>query len=86
MKRKKSMIILAGVLVVLAIVYFALTAWNEKQEEKQEQETEDARIYLNDEEELTAFSYTDSENEMHLPVLTGGRIGYCLSGGNWCSG
>lgn len=66
MKGKKPMIILAGVLVVLAVVYFALTAWNDKQEEKQAQETEDAKIYLNDEEELTAFSYTDSENEMHF--------------------
>ena len=37
MKKKKGPLILIGVLVLLLILYFALSTWNKKQDSKEEE-------------------------------------------------
>lgn len=63
MKQKKTMILLAAVLIVLVVVYAGLKCWNQHVEEEKQAE-EEQKIKIVDAQELASFSYTDGESKM----------------------
>ena len=48
MKKKKSLFILLGILVVLLIMYFGLQAWNERREQQAEEEEKASEVRVTD--------------------------------------
>lgn len=64
MAGKRNIWILAVLLAVLLAANWALSAWNDRQEERKAREAEEEKIYLLDGEEIQAFSYTDGESSM----------------------
>ncbi|MGN1191533.1 MAG: DUF4340 domain-containing protein [Dorea sp.] len=64
MKQKKTMILLAVVLITLVAVYIGLKCWNQHMEEKKEKQAEEQKLSIVDAEELSSISYTDGESEM----------------------
>lgn len=66
MKKKRSLIVLLGILILLLAVYFGLQAWNSSLEKKAEEEEEAATIYVTDldPETITAMSFDVGNGEM----------------------
>ncbi len=56
-KNQKQILILLGVLVVLAAVYFGLGAWNDHQEEKEKEQDEAETVYVTDMQEIELINY-----------------------------
>lgn len=68
MKKKRSMYLLLGVLVLLVIVYFALQAFNKNQQEKEAKKTESEKIQITDidKNDIAGLSYTDGSSTMNF--------------------
>lgn len=64
MNQKKSMIVLAGILIVLAGCYAGLKAYNSHVEQEEEAKAEEEKVYLVQTDGLTSISYTDGESQM----------------------
>lgn len=64
MKQKKTMILLAVVLITLVAVYIGLKCWNQHMEEEKEKQEEEQKLSIVDAEELSSISYTDGDSEM----------------------
>lgn len=64
MKQKKTMLLLAGTLIVLAGCYAGLKAYNSYAEKEEEARAEEEKIYLVQTDGLTSISYTDGEFQM----------------------
>ena len=64
MKQKKTMILLAVVLITLVAVYIGLKCWNQHMEETNEKQEEEQKLSIVDAEELISISYTDGDSEM----------------------
>lgn len=74
-KQKKQVFILAVLLLVLVVAYFAIHIYNGKQEEKESAKEEAEKIYVTNDavEDITAFSY----------VLDGETLSFTKSGDEW---
>ena len=74
-KQKKQVLILAVLLLVLVVAYFAIHIYNGKQEEKESAKEEAEKIYVTNDavEDITAFSY----------VLDGETLSFTKSGDEW---
>lgn len=64
MKQKKTMILLACILVVLAGCYAGLRAYNSHVAKEKEKKAESEKVYLVKTDGLTSISYTDGESQM----------------------
>ncbi|SHK73861.1 DUF4340 domain-containing protein [Hespellia stercorisuis] len=56
-KNTKVMAGLLGALILLVVVYFGITAWNNKQQEKKDAKAEAEKIYVTDVAEVTEVTY-----------------------------
>lgn len=65
MKKKKSLFLLLGVLILLLIAYFALQAWNNRQEEKSE-EASNVQVTDIDPDDITAMRFDVGNGEMQF--------------------
>ena len=67
-KQGKQLLILLALVLAFGAAYIGMRAYNDKQEEKEKQEEEAARIYVNDvrQEDITAFSYQTGETTLHF--------------------
>lgn len=63
-KKQKQLVVLAGVLVVLLLVYFLMPKWFAYQEEQKQKEAEQKTVYVTNMDEITAFSYDVGNGEM----------------------
>ena len=63
MKKKKGPLILIGVLVLLLILYFALSTWNKKQDSKEEETVKVADLKTS---EITGVKYDLGTGEMNF--------------------
>lgn len=66
MKKKKSLFILLGILVVLLFVYFGLQAWNERREQQAEEEEKASEVRVTDidADAIEAISFDVGNGEM----------------------
>lgn len=64
MKQKKTMILLACILVALAGCYAGLRAYNSHVAKEKEKKAESEKVYLVKTDGLTSISYTDGESQM----------------------
>lgn len=66
MKKKKSIYILLGVLIVLIAVYFGLQQYNKSQQEKEIKKAEAEKIHITDisSDDVESLSYTDGSTTM----------------------
>ena len=66
MKKKKSLFILLGILVVLLIMYFGLQAWNERREQQAEEEEKASEVRVTDidADAIEAISFDVGNGEM----------------------
>ena len=63
MKKKKGPVILIGVLVLLLILYFALSTWNKKQDSKEEETVKVTDLKTS---EITGVKYDLGTGEMNF--------------------
>ncbi len=63
MKKKKGPLILIGVLVLLLILYFALSTWNKKQDSKEEETVKVTDLKTS---EITGVKYDLGTGEMNF--------------------
>lgn len=70
-KKQKQLGILAGVLVVLLLIYFLLPKWFTYREEQEQKKAEQNTLYVTDMDEITAFSYDIGNGEMKFEMQDG---------------
>lgn len=63
-RKKKKTIILLVMILLLIVANGAASAWNDKSEKKKEKEAEASKIYLTDAGDITAYSYSDGNQNM----------------------
>lgn len=63
-RKKKKTIILLAMILLLVVANGAASAWNDKSEKKKEKEAEASKIYLTDDSDITAYSYSDGSQNM----------------------
>ena len=63
-RKKKKTIILLVMILLLVVANGAASAWNDKSEKKKEKEAEASKIYLTDAGDITAYSYSDGNQNM----------------------
>ena len=63
-RKKKKTIILLATILLLIVANGAASAWNDKSEKKKEKEAEASKIYLTDAGDITAYSYSDGNQNM----------------------
>ena len=72
MKKKKGPLILIGVLVLLLILYFALSTWNKKQDSKEEETVKVTDLKTS---EITGVKYDlGTVSYTHLTLPTTERV------------
>lgn len=64
MKKNRNLILLLAIFLVLVGIYFGLKSWNENKDQREAEKAEEETIYVLEEQEMTALSYTDGESEM----------------------
>lgn len=62
-KKKKRLLYMTGILLLLLVVLFGVQFWNQKQAEKQEEETEAAKIYVTDLDDVSEISYNVGQGD-----------------------
>ena len=73
-KKQRTLLILAGVIVVLLLALFGMRKWNEIKEEKEEQKKQEEKISILQTEGLSAISYEDENGE---------KMAFTKSGDSW---
>lgn len=63
-RKKKKTIILLVMILLLVVANGVASAWNDKSEKKKEKEAEASKIYLTDAGDITAYSYSDGNQNM----------------------
>ena len=63
-RKKKKTIILLVMILLLIVANGVASAWNDKSEKKKEKEAEASKIYLTDAGDITAYSYSDGNQNM----------------------
>lgn len=63
-RKKKKTIILLVMILLLVVANGVASAWNNKSEKKKEKEAEASKIYLTDAGDITAYSYSDGNQNM----------------------
>ena len=63
-RKKKKTIILLVMILLLVVANGVASAWNDKSEKKREKEAEASKIYLTDAGDITAYSYSDGNQNM----------------------
>lgn len=69
--KRKMIYILAVLLVVLLAANWVLGAWNQRQSQREEEAEEADKIYLLDVDDITAYSYSNGEEEMSFAQTDG---------------
>ncbi len=64
MKKKRTVLILTGVVAVLLLVYVGLGWYSSREEEKEKKQEEEARVYLTQMGDPAALAYTDGEQSL----------------------
>lgn len=62
-KKIKKLFLLIGIFLLLLLILSGVKYWNRRQEEKQEKETEAARVYLTDLKDISEISYNVGNGE-----------------------
>ena len=76
MKKKKGPLILIGVLVLLLILYFALSTWNKKQDSKEEETVKVTDLKTS---EITGVKYNLGTGETEIPgTIPQIKISHCV--------
>ena len=75
MKQKETILVLAGILVVLSILYAGLHLYNKSLEKKEAKEAEIDKVYVTNEEDIAEFSYTGTEED--------GTMSFVREDGEW---
>jgi len=75
MKQKKTILVLAGILVVLSILYAGLHLYNKSLEKKEAKEAEKDKVYVTNEEDIAEFSYTGTKED--------GTMSFVREDGEW---
>lgn len=76
MKQKKSILVLAGILAVLCMLYAGLHLYNESMEKKEAEEAEKAKVYVTDEEDVSEISYTGASGDGTMEFVKDGEEWY----------
>lgn len=63
-RKKKKTIILLVMILLLVVANGVASAWNDKSEKKKEKEAEASKIYLTDAGDITAYFYSDGNQNM----------------------
>lgn len=63
-RKKKKTIILLALILLLIVANGATSVWSSKSEKKKEKEAEASKIYLTDASDITAYSYSDGNQNM----------------------
>lgn len=71
MTGKRKIEWLGLLLVILLAANWMLGAWSDRKAEKEEEEEEKQKIYLTDQKEITAYSYTNGDTEMSFTKSDG---------------
>lgn len=64
MKQKKTIFALVIVLVILVGAYAGLMVWNDQKAKQEEEQEEAAVIHITEDEDVSAFTYTDGSQTM----------------------
>lgn len=62
-KKIKKLFLLIGIFLLLLLILSGVKYWNRRQEEKQEKETEAARVYVTDLKDISEISYNVGNGE-----------------------
>ncbi len=64
MKQRRNILMLAALLIVLIVLYAAVSTWQQGVKEREAKQAEESVIYLTDAGEISKISYTDGESSM----------------------